>query len=229
MKKSTIRAGIGAAVLLILYHLIVFLIPFYRGGAFWSSYVFTLLSFVLAGFAGYEGFVRKPNARSRFYGFPILKIAAVYLAAQFIAGLIFMAVGKWIPAWVTVLVYAIFMGAVVIGLISADAVVDEIHQQDQKLKKNITVMRNLQSKVLQMAAQCEDPAAKKAVQELSDAFRFSDPVSSDALADVEEDLTALVDDLQQAVVDADQESIVGLCKKSQRVLAERNRLCKINK
>ena len=120
--------------------------------------------------------------------------------------------------------YAIGLGAAVIGLVSVDAVVDEIHKQDAQLKKDVSMMRGLQSKVSQMAAQSDDVAIKALAEE----FRYSDPVSSEQIAEAEADLAAVVDELQAAVVDGDA-SVALLRKKASALLAERNRLCKLNK
>ena len=127
--------------------------------------------------------------------------------------------------WLAVLVYAIALGAAVIGLISADAVREEIQRQDNKLKKDVSFMRNLQSKVNQMATQCAAPELRQFAEDI----RYSDPVSSDALTDIEQELAAAVEELQAAVVDGDSESVAQLCRKASATLAERNRLCKLNK
>jgi hypothetical protein len=229
MKKDMIRWGIGLGVLLVLYILIAFLIPFVKTATFWLSFLFTLIAFGVVAVSMYIAFMKNPDAKSKFYGFPIAKIGAIYGLVQLIAGLLFMALSQWVPVWVAVLVYAIALGAAVIGLISADAVVEEIHVQDAKLKKDVSLMRGLQSKVNQMASQCEDPDAVAAVKNFAEELRYSDPVSADALAEIEADLTAAVAELQAAVVDGDSMAIRQLCRKASAVLAERNRLCKLNK
>ena len=225
MKKDIIRWIIGLGVLLVLYILIAFLIPFVHTATFWVSFVFTLIAFAVVAASIYIAFIKNPDAKSRFYGFPIAKIGVLYGAVQLLAGIVFMALAAIVPAWVAVLVYAIALGAAVIGLISAETVVEEIHLQDAKLKKDVTQMRSLQSKVNQMATQSEDAAIKALAEE----FRYSDPVSSDAIADAETDLAAAVDELQTAYVDGDSEAVVKLCRKASALLAERNRLCKLNK
>ena len=90
-------------------------------------------------------------------------------------------------------------------------------------------MRALQSKAVFVASQCEDAETKKALQKLSDAFRFSDPVSSDALADIETTLGAQVDELQSAVMEKDYAAAGTLCARVEATLADRNRMCKLNK
>lgn len=229
MKKDTIRGIAALGILLILYILIAFLIPFVKTAVFWVSFVFTLIAFGVVAASIYIAFIRNPEAKSKFYGFPIAKIGVMYGAAQLLAGLTFMALGLWIPVWAAVLVYAILLGAAVIGLISADAVVEEIHSQDGKLQKNVALMRALQSKLNQMASQCDDPDAASAVKKFAEELRYSDPVSSDALEEIERDLSAAVDELQSAVIDGDSAAVRQLCRKASSVLAERNRLCKLNK
>lgn len=224
-----IRWGIGLGVLLVLYILIAFLIPFVHTATFWVSFLFTLVAFGVVGASCYIAFIKNPDAKSRFYGFPIARIGVIYGMVQLIAGLLFMALAAWVPVWVAILVYAIALGAVVIGLISAEAVVEEIQIQDKKLKKDVTLMRGLQSKVNQMAAQCDNPDAAAAVKQFAEEMRYSDPVSNEALSEIEADLSAAVDELQAAIVDGDSNAVKQLCRKASAVLAERNRLCKLNK
>lgn len=127
MDQNWKRGAACLGVLLALYLLLAFLIPFVKTAVFWFSFVFTLIAFGVAAYALYMAFLKKPDARSRFYGFPIARIGVLYCGIQLAVGLLFMALGKWIPAWLAVLVYAAMLGAAVIGLVSADAVVETIH------------------------------------------------------------------------------------------------------
>ena len=225
MKKDTIRSMVVAIVVLAIYHLVAFLIPFAHTAAFWISYGFTLAAFSVVCASIYIAFIKNPNAKSRFYGFPIARIGVLYGGAQLIVSLVVMVLAKWTPWWIPTLVYAIGLGVAVIGLVSAEAVVEEIQTQDAKLKKDVSLMRSLQSKVNQLAVQSENAEIKA----LADEFRYSDPVSSDTIDDAEADLTAVVDELQVAYVDGDSEAVMKLCRKASALLAERNRLCKLNK
>ena len=225
MKKDTVRAIVVAVITLAIYNLVAFVIPFVHTAAFWLSYGFTMAAFVVVAASIYIAFIKNPDAKSRFYGFPVARIGLIYGTAQLIASLVIMVLALWMPWWIPTLVYAIGMGAAVIGLVGAEAVVDEIQTQDAKLKKDVTLMRGLQSKVSQIASQTDDAAIKALAEE----FRYSDPVSSEAIADAEADLAAAVDELQAAYVDGDNEAVAQLCRKAGALLAERNRLCKLNK
>lgn len=229
MKKDAIRWIITLGVLLILYILTVFLIPFAKTAVFWLSFAVTLIAFVVLTISLYIAFVKSPDAKSKFYGFPIARIGAFYGLIQLVVGLLFMALGKWLPVWLAALVYAFLLGTAVLGLISTDAVAEQIQVQDTKLKKSVTLMRGLQSKLNQMAFQCGNPDAATTVRKLAEELRYSDPVSNDSLADIERDLSAVVDELQAAVIDSDSAAIKQLCHKASAILTERNRMCKLNK
>lgn len=201
------------------------MIPCLKTPTFWVSWGFTLLAFLIAGFAIYTAMIKRPDAKSRFYGFPIARIGFLYLVIQVAVGGICMALGNIIPWWAATVMDAIILALSMIGLISTEAVVCEIHVQDDKLKKNVSFMRSLQSKVNQMATQSDNAAVKALAEE----FRYSDPVSSEVLADAEADLAAAVDELQGAYIDGDGEAVEKLCRKVSALLAERNRICKLNK
>ena len=90
-------------------------------------------------------------------------------------------------------------------------------------------MSTLRSIVYPLPAQCNDPIASDALKKLSDEFKYSDPVSSESLGPVEQELEGLVEKLQMAVSSGNSDEIRRLSNETSRVLAERNRLCKLNK
>ncbi len=229
MKKNMMRYGAGMGILLVLYILIVFLIPFIKTGTFWISFVFTLVAFAVAAWSIYEAFIKNPDAKSKFYGFPIAKIGVIYGIVQIGLSIIFMALGKWIPVWVTLLICAIALGAALIGLISAEAVVEEIRVQDVKLKKDVSLMRGLQSKLSPLGDMCADVEVASMIKKLAEDMRYSDPVSAEALAEIEQLLSVEIGALADAVAANDYEAAGKWCRKATVTLTERNRLCKLNK
>lgn len=229
-KNTTTRVLLVGAIALVLYNMIVFMIPFEReSAAFWLSYAFTMVAFGVVGIAVYNGMLKNPDAKSNFYAFPMIRIGLNYGVIQLIAGIIVMALGQWLAWWLVTLVYAIGLGAVIVLLISADATVEQIQTMDGQLKARVSRMRALQSRVIHLEGQCADADALKAVKALAEEMRFSDPVSSPAVAEAENELSAMVDAIQDAVADGEAAVIIQLCNKASSLLAERNRLCKLNK
>ncbi len=228
-KKNMTRSMVILAIVLVVYCILVFAIPFARGGVFWLSLVFTLVAICAQFFVLKTSFDHGESAKSKFYGFPMARIGLIYLVVQLVAGFLCMALGLVLPAWVALVIFVIILALAAIGLITTEGIRDEAERQDEVLKKNITNMRALQSKTAAIAAQCEDEGTRKVLNALADKFRFSDPVSSDATAEAESGLAALTDELQAAVLDRDSEAAVSLAGKLEASLAERNRLCKLNK
>lgn len=228
LNKNEIRSIVLLALTLIAYHVLAFAIPFAHTGMFWLAYGFTLVAIGAQGYILYTAF-RGGNAKSKFYGFPIARVGAYYLAAQLVLAFAGMACAAFCPVWVGVIVYALVLVAAAVGVLATETVRDEIQKQDAVLKADVSAMRNMQSLACHLAGQCEDGEVKKALQALSDKLRYSDPVSSPAIADAEADLSACLSELQQTVVDGDKESTLTLCRRAEAALAERNRLCKLNK
>ena len=228
MSKNKTRFYIVLAILFAVLTVIAFALPFEKSRTFWISYAFAVIAIAVQIYAYPKAF-EGSSVRSKFYGFPIARVTTVYLILQIVLSLVFMVAGKWIPSWLSLVLFVLLLGATAIGFISADAMRDEVERQDTFHKANTTTMRDLQSKVIMLSSQCDDTSIKPRLEHLAELFRFSDPVSSEAIIEVEKNLSATVDDLQSAVLDHDNESSIKLCSKVEAELSERNRLCKLNK
>ena len=227
MKKNTVRGMILLAVVAAVFSLIAFVLPVEKTAVFWIAYgcglvavLFQLYIFKIS----FDG-----DAKSRFYGFPIARVGVYYLVAQLVLSIAEIALAFIIPLWVVVIVNALLLALAVIGCVTTDAMRDEIIRQDMQLKKDVSRMRELQSLASSMLAQCMDEDIKQTVKKIADELRFSDPVSSNATVELEEELKNQMADIQQAVADGDASSAKMLCEKLLSSLAERNRICSISK
>lgn len=217
------------ALLFVVYTLIVLAVPFAKGGMFWLTYLFTAVAFGVQAYVFKLSFEKEAGAKSKFYGFPIARVGVLYLAVQIVLGLVFMALAAVAPVWLALVLYLALLVAAAVGVIATDSIRDEVERQDTQLKKDVATMRALQSKAAALPARCEDATAKASLEKLAEEFRYSDPVSAPALADLETDMAATMEELSAAVTDGDNAAVLALCKKISATLAERNRLCKLNK
>lgn len=227
MSKNKIRFYVALVAVLAAFCAISFAVPFVKTTVFWLSFAFAVLAILVQFYTMPKAM--KGDARSKFYGFPILRVSFIYLIVQLILSIVFMAVGVWVPVWVPVLVYVLALCVALVGFVATESVREEVAQQDVQIKKQVSVMRALQSKANTMAAQYEGGEAGKALKKFAEELRYSDPVSSVEIADAEAELSACIDNLQQAVVDGNEADIITLCRKATAALAERNRLCKLSK
>lgn len=225
MKKNTLRTILVSLFLIGLYNLIAFVIPFEHTDVFWICYGFGIGAFVIVAASVYIAFMQIPNARSLFYGFPIIRIGVLYGIFQLVASFVGMILATYLVWWIPVVVFSVGFCAAALGLIATEAVVEEINRQDEALANNVSLMRSLQSKVSQIAASTDNAG----IRALSEEFRYSDPVSNSSLAEIEADLEAVVSNLQEAYVDGDRQALDHLCRRASVLLAERNRQCKLSK
>ena len=232
MNRNKSRSLIIYGIVLALYLVLALAIPFPKNTpVFWISFVFSLIAICAQIYVMKIAFEKGAPVKSKFYGFPIARIGVIYLGVQLVLGFLMMALGFAfrVPVWVAIIVFALVLGVSAVGFISADIMRDEVERQDDQLKKDVRSMRALQSKTAYIVTQCGDDETKDALKDLADKFRFSDPVSSDALASIEADLAAIVDELQNAVMEGDNDSAKSLCAKAAAALEERNTMCKLNK
>lgn len=229
MNKNVIRGWIVLGVLLVVYNVLVFALPFPMNSVFWLSWFFTMLSLGAQAYVIRIAFLKGNDVKSKFYGFPIAKIGVAYLAVQFLLGLVFMALGRIVPFWVPLVIYVILLGAGVIGFAAADAVRDEIVRQDVRQEQRISRMREFQSMGKTILSFNQMPQMTKMLERLSDNLRFSDPTSNAALASIENTLENCLKQLQQAVAEQDAAAAEALCQKAEQILLQRNQLCKQSK
>ena len=231
MEKRNVKQLIIGGIALALYLVITLAVPFPRTAAYWVAFVFGLIAILAQAYVMRAAFDHGEPVKSKFYGYPIARIGVIYLVLQIIVSLLIMALGFAfkVPAWAALIVCVLLLGVSAIGFIAADIMRDEVERQDAALKANVKTMRELQSKAASVAGLCVDEETKKTLTALADKFRYSDPVSSDAVAGIEADLVSAVDELQTAVVDGDLAAAKQLCGKIEAKLNERNRICKLNK
>lgn len=228
--KNKTRLLVIFAVCIVVFNAVVFLVPFAKGAVFWISYVFGMLAIVSQLYVLKVAFSGADTVKSKLYGLPIVRIGLIYLAFQFISSMIFMALGMFVPLWIPLLVDIILLAGAVSGLIAADTVRDEVFSQDVKIKKSVGKMRSIQSRAKSLGSLCGDDAAlKKAVNDLSEELRYSDPVSSDETLEMENDLSDMLDSIKELIIQGDSKSAVSLCSRMRELLVQRNDLCKLSK
>lgn len=229
MKKNAIRWWVVLGVVLVVYNVLAFALPFPKTAVFAVSYLFTTIAILAQIYVIRTAFYRGEGVKSKFYGFPIAKLGVIYLAVQLIAGLVFMALGLIVPVWLSLALYVVLLGIAAAGFVAADAARDEVVRQELKLEKDVSRMREFQAKGRALVTLNQIPEAARPLEKLAEDLRFSDPVSSEALTEIEDQLAECLAQLQEAVSAQKTEQILSVCREAERILAERNQLCKLSK
>lgn len=229
MKKNRGRLVIILATILIAFSTIAFIVPFKKNEVFWISYVFSIIAIVAQIYVLKIAFQGAESVKSKFYGFPIAQIGIAYMCIQLALSLVFISFSKFVPIEIVVIIEVFLFAVAVIGFIGTDVMRDEIEQLDKEIESTTSCIVTLRSIVYSLSTQCNNLEEKEALSKLFDELRYSDPVSNKALEIIESELEENVAVLQKMFSNEKKEQVVITCKKISAILAERNRLCKLNK
>ncbi|WP_310604163.1 hypothetical protein, partial [Anaerosporobacter sp.] len=82
MSKNEKRVYMTLVVLLIVFSVIAFAVPFAKTSVFWLAYIFSVLAITFQIYVLKLSFSGKRETKSKFYGFPIARVGVIYLITQ---------------------------------------------------------------------------------------------------------------------------------------------------
>lgn len=229
MNKNEMKWYIADAIVFIVFSVIAFVTPFEKNGVFIIGYLFGVIAITTQIYFLKISFTQGVAVKSKLYGFPIGKLGVIYLVLQMGISVVEFVIAKFLPIWVAVIVNVLLLAFAVIGSIAADVMSNEIVRQDVQIKTDIKNIRSLQSQTASFVGMCKDADIKQQLQDLADDFKYCDPVSSEDTQEMEAELKCLVNEIQRALVDGDMKSVESFCVHAKASLADRNRVCKLEK
>ena len=216
-------------VVAVIFSGVAFIIPFPKGGVFWIAYIAELIAVGLQVPVFKIAFDGQEELRSKVLGFPVFRVGYLYLGVQTALSLALFALGfvEMFPVWLAALLCVIVLGAAVVCSLTADVARDVVQKSETNQKAKVSWMENMRTLSAGLPAMAEDSALKKALADLAEDFRFSDPVSSDATAAAENELESKLREvsgkLTSGSVTPDEVQTI------RKLLAQRNVMCKAGK
>jgi len=231
LAKSKSVPFIAVCIIMAVYNVIVFVIPFKKNGGFWTGYSFSMLAMILTAGVSFYALGRE-KLRSKVYGIPLVMVAWRYLIIQLIIGLLQMILPLTpynIPFQYGIALNTVLLGGCFIGLIAIDAAREGIEFIDEKIKEKVFYIKSLQVNVECLVDKASDESVKKILKDLAETIKYSDPMSNQQLAAIENKIEAKAAALAEAVENAYSDVTKVLCSELKQLFAERNRKCKILK
>ena len=222
MKKNSTKGYVILGILFALISIIAFAVPTVKTTTFWITYVFTAAAFAAQIGVWRTALGKAETLKSKFLGFPVVHIGIVYAILQVIAFVVFMFVPT-LPAWSAIVVCSVIAGISAVCMISSEAGRNEIERVEAKVQKNVFYIRELQADVELLAENESDTSVKTALTQLAEKVRFSDPMSNEQLADLENKISTKVAELKTV------SNKVEIITELNSLLDERNKKCKILK
>ena len=233
MKKSFVAYLIGWLAGLGLFNVVTFVTPNEVDGVskfdglFWVAYVFITLTFIAQLVAVYLT-TRADSLQKTFYNLSLLQVSVASLVVNVLAGGLCMAIVK-IPSWIGIIVCCLVLAVTIWSYVKAVVAIDTVAAVDKKIKVKTMFIKLLTADAESLKATAEGDALKVLANKVYEAVRYSDPMSDEALADVENRISEAFALFADAVKGGKQDEAADGAKKLCDLISERNAKCKILK
>lgn len=227
-KKNYAMLGLIYLVIFIAYNLLVFLVFKGFNAVFWVSYGFMVVAYLIH-IACILGIGRNLNVRALFFGIPLASFSVFFVGAEFFTSLVFMIFRGLASVKVAVVVQAIllcvFIVIAAISLMTRDAV----QSVDTKIKENVSFIKGINVDVEMLLQRSSDAEVKAALRKLSETVKYSDPMSSSAVAMQEQMIMQHLTELRTAFDAGNLDAVKELSAKIELLFVERNKKLMISK
>ncbi len=210
-------------------NVIYFLVPIPKVTASpWIAYGFTMFSVLFTCGTLYFSFFKNEPVKSKAYGFPVFRCAQIYMVFQVIFFAVVCLFSLVIPEWVTLIVCILALIFALIGVLSAETARTIINNQEQRDAVATAQNTYFRLDAAALVNKCNNPAVKPELEKLADDIRYSDPVSTPALNDVESYIYNQMRALDMQL-NSNSEIELKLIADIRRAIADRNQRCKMLK
>ncbi|MCH5191701.1 MAG: hypothetical protein J1F23_06000 [Oscillospiraceae bacterium] len=225
--KNTVAIGLIYVILLGVFNLLVFTIFKSHSNVFWLSYGFMTLAFVVQIVSMFLSF-KTADVETAFFGIPLASFSVFYLCAELVIGALFMIfqmASITLALVIQVLVLAVFLIIAIISLLARDTV----QQIGDTVKEHVSNLKSVLVDVEMIMDSCTDPELKASLRKLSETVKYSDPISNEAVADVEQRIMRKISELRINIDDNQIEDAKQSCADLERLYVERNKKLAISK
>ena len=227
MKKNFKLYLVAWAIAFALFNVLSFVVPSEKTTSFWIGYIFISLTFIGQLVCLYKVF-KADSATKIFYNLSLAKIGYIGLIASFIVGGLCMLISP-LPYWVGVVVCAVILAANILSVLKATVAVAEVERIDSQIKVQTSFIKMLTIDADTLMAQAKSEVVKAECRKVYEAIRYSDPMSNDALATVESQISAKFTELSDAVKTDDFTSVTEIANEVVILIGDRNKKCKVGK
>lgn len=233
MKKNFKSYLILWAILLAAFNVIVFLVrPVLPGyviiydARFWLAWAFINLAFVGNLVCAWFAF-KAENAKKLFYNLPLITLSWSALIVMLIVGAGLMLIPDC-QAWIAAIVCVLVLAFNAIAVVKAGWAAETVEKVDEKIKAKTQFIKTLTVDAETLCDRAKSDEAKAACKKVFEAIRYSDPMSNDALAEVENRITQKFNEFSEAVTTGT-DNIEAVADELVALVGERNKKCKLVK
>ncbi|MCD7890244.1 MAG: hypothetical protein LUG26_00265 [Ruminococcus sp.] len=167
------------ATILIVFIVIVFVIPFHKGGTFWIAYLSELVAIAAQIPIFKLAYDNAKDLKSRVLGFLIFRVGYLYLVIKTVASVILFVLNGVIakfPVWIVVIVCLVILAFALVGSIATDIAREEVERIEATAAADTAWMKQMRVRSAQLVTKAKDDTQRKMLKQLAEDFRYSDPV-----------------------------------------------------
>ena len=222
MKKNSTKGYVILGILFFLVSITAYIIPLSKTATFWIAYIFTVVAFAVQIIAWKTTLGKEKTLNSKFLKIPIIHISVVYLVIQ-IATLLVFVIKPLLPTWSVIIVCCIIAGVSVLCMVATDIGVNEIKNENAKVDEKTAFIKKLLIDTEIITNNENDIDIKSDLLKLAEKIRFSDPVSSEQLSEIEDKISLKI---AEFTMSQNKQAVI---MEINSLLDERNKKCKIFK
>lgn len=215
-------------ILFIVYNLFVFVLCKPQTSAFWISYVFMLIAFACQVATMFIS-VKTLDVETMFFGIPLLQLSVFYFFAELFASAVFMLfqnfLGYKIPLLIQVALLALFAIAAVMAISGRDAA----KESKDNIQHKVAALKGMGVDVEMLASSEKDPELRSRLNRLAESIRYSDPMSTPAIEDVEMRIRMTINELRVQCEQKDKSAALDAIARLDQMIVERNKKLMLSK
>ncbi|MDR1033845.1 MAG: hypothetical protein LBL41_03655 [Bifidobacteriaceae bacterium] len=217
---------IVSAIVLVVYNVIAFVVPIDRNSSFWTTYAFQMIAIILSALvASYA--TKKPTLKSLYLGISLFYVAMRYVITELVVGTLLLLLPTALN-WVSIIAQVVILAVFLICVIVTDRAKDVIESTEAHIATKRQFVQSNLATVEGLIDTTTDDELRKNLQNLAETIKFSDPMSTDDVAELEEiesEIDREIVNLQTAI-QANESTAKAQINDVELLFKKRNRLVK---
>lgn len=233
--KSNLKSNLLTILctILVIFNVLYFVIPFKHVDNFvyWFVYIITILSLLSIVLTYFVAFEKVKTLNSKILGYPLIKVGLMYIGSELIVALIFTLINAFIKVepWILIVTYVLLIGVFTILFVTKKVVRDEIVKMENQVVEDKKFIKTLRKDMSIFVSTIVETSLKNKMNEALDIVKYSDPVSSKELEEIEDEINELYSLIKNKNLKNEYSDAITKTDKLISLLNERNLLCKDSK
>lgn len=224
MKKNFKFYAVSWALLFAIFNVLAFAVGFKNNASFWTAYIASVIAMLLQLVCAKISF--KPKKLDRlFLNIPVISITFTGMVASMIIGAVCMAIPS-VPVVAIIVIEYLILAFTGISVLKANAAAEIVNEVGEKVKEKAQFIKLTTADAQNLMNSAKSESVKSACKKVYEALRYSNPMSSEALAREEAEIADKMAELSSAVASDNADFAESISNEITALVKARNNKCK---